>query len=356
MEGILDKLVAVQKKGVFGVARFTGQELLGSSPGARKRVKAWLTLPPASQRVERAFLTLGFEAAQGTRFPVKSKVSLDESVVARELRPQFIVELDESIYFKSVYDITPTHASKLASRDYHKLMVVYDAMRPLYLRDATLLVFYGVEGVMSSVSMLTGAKVLEPGEVTVEYPEFFRSIGGEREASLIIHSPYHEASFEVVVAGSAPVRVSGMGGFVVSTRFSYEGSLIPVSVKYLRPKYNFYPRKAVITDVCVCEAKLPQLSISLKKVRVETRNGRVVVSGAVVNESGFDARRVAVSLVGGGSQLAGKRIELVPAGGERSFELVARIDNLPIRPERLVLSVRGYILSREVSAYELIEM
>jgi len=352
MQGKLDKLVVEQGKGVVNVSRYTGRDLLGAVPGASTRLGVWLGLTPASNRVEKALLTLGFEAPKDATPPFKVKFMVDRSGIARELKPQLSVELEDTIYYKVAYDVKPLLAGKLGRWHLHKALFYYDMMSPLIIRDLSLVVVYNVENVDArySFSMLTGGRTLEPGEVTVEYPPFYDYMGGQREASLIIHSPSTEAEFEVVVAGSSPRRVTGFESTVLTMSFDYRGSLIPVSVRYLEGKRKYYPRKAVITDLYLLEQLVPKSSLSVSIDHTEFSGGKIKVSISIFNNGESIINNIIVSLMGLGARLARKKIGTLKPGETRNVTFEADLSRMPVRPSRLIVLASGTALGRRVEA------
>lgn len=347
MEGELDKLVSEQGSGTVSVERITGREPLGSWPGARTRAQFWLHLPRPEGKLRWALLTVGLEAA-GAQRSLRLRIALDRASVTREFKPQFAARLDETVYLKAVYDVTPILRKRLGRGDLHRLQIFYDLAQPAYFRDATLIAAFEADAARYAVSALTGARVLEPGEVTVEYPPFYRSFGGERRASLTIHSPYHEASFEVVVAGRRAGPLQGAGSFPVELGFDYEGSLVPVSVRYNDPGYKFYPRRAVVTDVVLEEVLLPRVGLALEVATATIEGDTLRIEAVVRNESEVPVRGILIALLALGGQLASKRIGRLMPGEEERVTLRASLSRLPLRPQSVVLTLAGYAMGRRV--------
>ncbi|MCE4624801.1 MAG: hypothetical protein F7C35_02920 [Desulfurococcales archaeon] len=348
MEGALDKLIAEVGRGVTQVEMLVGREALGSWPGATSKLTLWAHLPPAEGKLVHAYMTLGLEAATTASLPLRVKVLLDGASVTREVKPQFTVELDETKYHKAAYDVRPILAKRLGKGWFHRLQFIYDLVQPVYFRDATFILLYEVEGARYAISALTGAKVLEPGEVSVEYPPFYNSFGGARTASLIIHSPYHESKFEVVVAGASSGAIQGLGSFPIRVPFTYRGNLIPVSIKYMKHEYPFYPKRAVITDIVLEEVKLPESRVDIEIVSTELVQDRVKVKVIVKNEGDVTLKRAIVSLVALGGQLAQKKLRALEAGSVAEVELMADISRLPAKPSSAVVTLIGYVLGKRV--------
>ncbi len=347
-EGSFDKLLAEYGKGVPVVGRAVGREILGTSPGAKTKASFWIGVPPASSKVKTALLSIGIELPIDVRPPIRVKIAMGNVSITREFRPQFSVQLDETIYYKALYDIRPILSSRLAQRDLHKVLFFYDSLHPLIVRDISLITIFEHEKSEYYLSVLTGAKSLEPGDVIVEYPEFIWSFNGVRSASLTLHSPYHDSEYEIIVAGSEPVRIVGSGSHVIEKSFSYKGNLIPVSVKYLPARYKFYPKRAVVTDIIVSEIKIPKPKINVKLKDVKVLEEDVVVKVKVSNEGSIEARKIVVSLIGLGVQLSYRKIDLVKPGETISIVLRGKLTRLPVYPNRLQVNVSGIVLGQRV--------
>ena len=356
MMGKLEQLIAERGSGVAIVERVTGREPLGSWPGARGRATFWIHAPRPGGELRRALLTVGVETVQGAATPVRARVRLNGAGVTREIRPQFAVELDDTMYYKAVYDVTPILRSRHARQGLHKLQVFYDLAQPLYFRDATLIIIASTGKAEYALSALTGAKVLEPGEVTVEYPSFYETFGGERRATLTIHSPYHESGFEVVVAGYRAGPLQGSGSFPVSVEFRYGGSLVPVSVKYLPAPYSFYPKRAVVTDIVLEEVRLPRIDIDLSVEAAKIEGGKLVVEVGVENRSEVSIERPTIAVVALGGQLSSHRLRELPPGSGARARLIASIERLPVRPSTILVSFSGYALGRRIERGETVQL
>ena len=356
MQGSLDLLLQERGSGLPVIETAVGREPLGSAPGASTRVSLGFNVPPAPGRLAKALLTLGLEASRELRPPIRMKIALSRGGVTREFKPQFRVELDDTIYYKAVYDVKPIMVRRVAKTSFHSLDIVYDLVHPVFFRDASLILVFEVEGAKYAVSFLTGAKVLEPGEVTVEYPPFYEYFGGSRTAGMIIHSPYADSSFQIVVAGTQGPEIRGQGGFHVVVPFTYRGSLVPVSVKYNDAPYKFYPRRAVLTDVYLTEVKTPPVGMSVEVSEHKVENGKLRVR-AVIKNTGEDAlKRVVVSLVSIGGQLAARRLREVPPGQSVEVRLTADLSRLPVPPSKIVLSVSAYSMGRRLEESSVIEL
>ncbi len=348
VQGAFDTLIAEYGKGIPVIGRAVGREILGTSPGAKTKASLWISLPPASETVKHALVSIGLEAPQDLRPPFKIKIAMERTSITREFRPQFHVELDDTIYYKAVYDVKPLLAEKLAKWDLHKFVFLYDRLHPLFIRDISLIVVFEHEKSEYYLSVLTGAKSLEPGDTLVEYPKFNWSFGGERRYSLVIHSPYHSSQYEVVVAGSEPVSISGAGSHVVQGPFSYKGSLIPVSVKYLPSPYKFYPRTAVLTDIVLFEEKVlaPVLDIDVEEVKIDENEIRVKIN--LSNKGAEPVRKIVIAMIALGLQLSSRKINKLDPNSSLSLELKGRLSLLPAHPSKAYINITGISLGRRL--------
>ena len=351
MQGELDLLVKDKGYGVPIVEVATGRELLGTSPGAQSRVSMSLQIPPVEGELVAALLTLGIEATPSIRTPIRMRVTLDRGSVTREFKPQFRVELDDTIYYKAVYNVKPILVKRVGRGIFHTLTIIYDLVQPVFFRDASLVAIFSNTISEYALSFLTGAKVLEPGEVTVEYPPFFNSFGGTRRAGLIIHSPYHESEFSVTVAGAEHDGIVGQGSFHITIPFSYPGSLVPVGIRYREPDHQFYPKRAVVTDVYLVETRKPRPRLGVYIRQVEHSEGKLRVKLVIENTGEASVSRISIVMIALGSRIAYKRLRSLDPGSRIEVHLEANLERLPIKPSRVQINVSGYSLGDRIEEF-----
>ncbi len=335
VSGVLDLVEESSGRGVPSWGYALGGPRVGSSPGAQRRGVVWLSLPRAGRSVESLLLSIGVFVEGRLRPPISWKLAVDGVSVSRELKPQFVVETDQGVYMKAIYDVKPILSRRVLSQEDHRVVVVRDAVHSIRVADVFMYARFANEKARYSVSYRTGAVALEPGEVYKVDANLGTHLGGERRAGVIVHSPYHDAVLELVAGGSRPEATVGQGSFFVEARVPYRGSPIPVSVKYRDPGYRFYPRVAVVSEAIVYEVVAPEPRPRLVVSGVErVDESRVRVRGYVENEGGeelVDAMIVAIAV---GVRLARRRIRRVGPGERVEYDLLLDLSRLPIRPSR----------------------
>ncbi len=324
---------------------FPGEVSVGTSPGSRRRVTAWIGLPRAEGPVEAAYMSIGVLLDRDDRPPVSWKLSVDGVSIAREFKPQFCVEVDDGLYCKAVYDVRPLLSRRLAEREEHRVFIARDAYRPVRISDIFLYARYRVEGARYASSYHVGAVALEPGEALNVYVDIGRSFDGRRTAGVLIRSPNHMSLFRIVAGGSKPVEAGGRGGLFVEVSVPYKGSPVPVSVKYEEPETRFYPKTAVVSDIVVVETVAPEPRPRIIVERVSREGSRIVVEGRVVNEGDAALSSPMLVAVAVGVQAYRGRLSDVEPGGEAGFRVQVDVSRLPLEPRvvqlRLVWSSLG---------------
>ncbi len=311
-----------------------GGPRVGLAPGATTKGSVWLSLPRAGEKIERLLLSVGIFLDEEVRPPISWKLVVDGVSISREFRAQFSVPTDMGVYMKAIYDVKPILSKKVVERETHKITVYRDAARPIRMADVLLYArFKGEKGVYS-VSYWTGAVALEPGESYQVNASLGKSFEGARKAGVIIHSPYHDASFEVIAGGSRPEKAVGEGSHYIETLIPYKGSPIPVYVRYENPGYKYYPKIAVVSEIIVSELLAPAPNPKLIVENVECSDDRVRVKGFVENIGDDILEPPMLVVIALGARLARKILPAIPPGDRVHFKVEFDISRLPIRPNR----------------------
>ena len=353
MEGALEPVEeAVRGKGVpvWGYSFPRGLRL-GTAPDSRRRGHTWIILPRAESRVEAAYLSIGVVLGEGARLPLSWKLAVDGVNIAREFKPQFVVETDSGVYAKAVYDVRPVLASRLAEREEHRVFLARDAYHPIEVVDVFLFARY--EGPYEySTSYLTGAVKLEPGEVYQVSARLPQVPEGSRSAGIMIHSPSHLAEFEIVIGGSRPFRAGGGDSTFLEVPFAYRGSPVPLSIRYVKPSVPFYPKHAIVADTIIVDlaAPAPRPRIVIESVAEE--EGVVVVKGRVVNEGEGDMHDTLLEVSAMTVLVHRERLGTLEPGGERDFEVRVPVARLPVKPSRVQVRISWVHMARRETVAE----
>jgi len=281
------------------------------------------------------------EGDYGRGAPVRLKIN--GSTVAREYKPQFYVEIDEGLYYKAVYDVTPLVSRKLLEKSDHRLGVFYEHLRPLRVSDACLLAIFESQRASFSISYYTGAVSVQPGDVFKVNARLPGLIKGSRRALIGLHIPSSRSNVKLVAGGSDPLIVAGPGFIIAEIKIPYKGPEVPVAVLYEKPETSVYPKTVILTDIAVIESLYPEplLEVSIIESRVD--NEKVAIRGLATNSGAEAARDVRVSIISLGVKLAESGLGDLEPGAGMEFELSASkspLARLSIRVEWVHLGLK----------------
>jgi len=335
LQGTLDVVYEDSGKGVPVWGHSLGDLTVGSAPGAQTRGALWVPLPRAGNRVRAVYLSIGVVTPRDLRVPLRWRLAVDSTSIAREFRPQLSIDTDHGVYHKAIYDIRPVMARKIMEKDDHRVLVIYDALHPIRIVDVFMFGVFENEDASYSVSYRSGAVALAPGEVYKADMSIGQSFGGARKAGVIIHSPNPDAVVEVVAGGSRPYIVEGSGSYYAEVQVPYKGSPVPFSVKYRLPPGAASPKIVIATEMVASEVKAPSPSPVLH-VESAKRSGKIIlVEGWVENRGDGPLEGSQLIAIALGVQLARKRLPRVEPGGRMQFRLRLDASRLPLEPKRV---------------------
>ena len=326
MDGSIEKVVEESGSGVVSAAFEHGGLLLGSSFNARRRGGVGVFLPrPEGARCRRVLMSVGVRAS-GVRPPFKWRFKVDGVSVSREFKPHFSVEVDDGFYYKEVYDLTPLLCGRVEEKPSHRAFFMYDGYQTIVVADLAMLAFFEGEG-RYSLSYHAGAVALEPGSLA-KVEGFIDDVGGERIARAGIHLPSPNSVGRLIAGGSNPMEARGPGYRVLEARVPYRGRLIVAAV-FHDATGPVYPKRAVLGDVLLVEARRPRPELRVEVSGVERRGDKAVVRGVVVNRGSAPARPLVVVL-SMGVRLASVELDSVEPGGSREFTVT-------VDPRRMIV-------------------
>jgi len=330
----VDKVLEVSGKGLVAFSLNSVGQYLGHAPGGSKKlpVKIFLGSVPGGS-TERALLSVGVIGSMQTVIPLRWRLSFNGSTITREFKPQMGASLEEGYYYKALYDIKPLASRKLEEKSVHTVTAFYDSVHPISLNDISLITVFKAEDSHYSISYLSGAKVLEPGDKHVSYARIGSWRGGIRRVSIGIMLPSPLSRIKVAAGGSIEYSVRGPGFKAIDLEVPYRGEEIPVSIRY-EPVENIYPRKAVITDIIVYENenKDNKVSVAINESRVDKG---LSIKGVLYNEGSSKISEASIDVISiDGERIVAKYIGDLGNGESRDFELQS-----PTAPPRLILRV-----------------
>ena len=314
--------------------------VLGSGFDASKRASVNLStgFTDPNANVDKAFLDIGFTVPKRVSLPIRVVISLDDITVTREFKPQVIEEVEDGLYGKAVYEIGGLLGRRLIERPIHTLSIVYSAASPIVFEDAGLTVIYkGIEGSWHSMRLLSGALVLEPGDIVgidIELPE---SRLPSKNMAMRIGIPSRFAEIKVEGPG-LDVDLSGnIGTISLETTLKFQGSRTRIYINYSKPDRKFYPKLARVTSLIVYETSMPEAQLYVNVEEVQRSGDSIVIKGVISNKGAIKPTTSSLIVYALGVRVHVENIEPLEAGEEREFKLNINLSRLPVPPSKLVL-------------------
>ncbi len=339
-------------EGVVSYSLTTPGVELGLGGGARRRVNVKMPLPkPEGSEASSGYLTVGVIAPASLRLPVRWRISLDNTGIARELRPQVSTEIDDGqVYHKIVFDVTPLARLKFSGRDVHQVSVSYDGLQPVLLNDIALVALFNFKEARTSATLFSGARSIDPGGKVIVYSRLGEYLGGVRRALATVYIPSPQSRLRFVAGGSPPQYATGPGTRVMDAEVPYKGYEVPVALVYEEPSTPIYPKTAVAGDVVVVENSIEGPLLEVRGISLERdEKGRVAASVVIANRGRDVCSTARLQVLAGEVVVASRDIGGIEAGskGEYNIEFYAPpgAESLAFR---LSWKVKGFPLARDV--------
>ena len=304
--------------------------------GATKRLTLGMTTPYYGENIKivRALFDLGLIVSRDTPLPLRLLVSIDGATVTREFKPQALIEVEDGLYGKAVYDATALLAPRLTRSDLHRITVVYTAARPVLFEDAGLAVVYaGIDEGWYAYNMLSGALAMEPGDILAVDVELPESRIDSKTLIVKMHVPSRFAEVRVEAAG-AKVEAGGITGpTIVEIPLRVKGRKTRVYIYYDKPSQKFYPNKLIVSSIVLLETRVPTANIRIVEA-TWTREGTLRVT--VENTSSVRADDVRILVFSQGSTLASLKAGSIEPGSSAEIIVPMSRADVPSGSEALV--------------------
>ncbi len=335
MEGRIEKVVEETGEGIVSAAFEHGGLVLGSSFNARRRGGIGVFLPrPEGSRCRRVLLSVGVRAS-GVKPPFKWRFKVDGVSVSREFKPHFSVDVDDGVYYKEVYDLTPLLCGRVEEKPSHRAFFMYDGYQTIVIADIAMLAFFDGKG-RYSLSYHSGAVAMEPGDLA-KVEGFVDNVGGDRVARAGIHLPSPNSIGRIIAGGSNPMEARGPGYRVLEAQIPYRGRLV-VAALFHDATGPVYPKKAVLGDVLLLESRRPRPELGVEVTGVEKRDGKILVKGSVANRGSAPAKPLVVVL-SMGVRLASLELDHVEPGDSVDFEVLVDPSKMIVPGQRVTVRV-----------------
>ncbi len=267
--------------------------------------------------LEAAYLEVAL-FAQEERLP-KWRLWLDGFSITREFKPQYVLPVDDALFAKVLFDVTPIYKSE---NPRHFVTVMYDGSTPVTVGHINLLIIRRTEEAFYNFTYLSGAQALAPGEaveIEAELEEEPRGRGVLRVVGIL---PSKSARVSVSVNGGEPRY---LGDAVGADELSFEDLEISktnrVKVEHLGSGTPYYPKHFILSTVLLGEAVYREPRIVFSDIVFE--EGVLRAKVANVGESTPDSLFMVVMNMG--IPLARLEVPSLKPGEVREVEFKLRL-------------------------------
>lgn len=227
--------------------------------------KIIIDVPPIKiEKVDKALLDVAISSTFNP-LNIKWKLIFDDFTLTREFKPQILVEDNGSYYSKLIFDVAPVY--RHGTR--HVLGVQFEGAEPLTIEHVNLVVFYPVEGASSTVTYLSGALLLRPGEETIlNVP--VEPIEGEGFVKIIGIVPSRQAKVKVFFNNELIGLLEGVLGVeeITSSPINVNKDNI-IRIHHLPSATKYYPNSFRLSTVIVGKNNMPLPRIIISNAQLE---------------------------------------------------------------------------------------
>ncbi len=232
--------------------------------GSPKVGRIILDAPPIPRRDLRAAY-LEVAAVVGDPRLARWKLWLDGFALTREFKPQVTVELDEGVFAKLMFDVTPVYRSEEGK---HHVTITCSGTEPLSVKHIGLALLRHAEEAEQSYAYLSGAYALAPGE-ELELPVELEELEGRGWIHVVGVAPSKQASIRIMVNGSQRVMGGVAGADEIVARDVELGARNVLRVVHEKPSTPYYPRHFVLSTVMMGVEKLLEPRIIVEEAVLE---------------------------------------------------------------------------------------
>lgn len=301
-----------------------------------------IDIPPVRiEKADKALLDIAITSAFNP-LDIKWKLIFDDFTLTREFKPQILVEDNGSYYSKLIFDVTPIYRHNTR----HILGVQFEGAEPLTIEHVNLIVFYPVEGALSSVTYLSGALLLRPGQETVlNVP--VEAIEGEGFVKIIGVVPSRQARVKVFFNNELIGSLEGVLGVeeITSSPVNVDKDNI-IRILHLPSTTKYYPNSFRLSTIIVGKNNMPLPRITITNTRLEG-NKLILELG---NQGAVEPDRLILLVTHLGNIMYRNRLKPLKPGESRVMEIpLKRLrggDQITIRVVWGRLSKTEYIETR----------
>ncbi len=194
---------------------------------------------------------------------IKWKLLFDDFTLTREFKPQVLVEDSGTYYSKLLFDLTPIY--KYQNR--HVLGVQFDGAEPITIEHVNMIIFYPVEGANSSITYLSGALLLKPGEeAIVKVP--MKTASGKGFIKIVSMVPSRQARIKLYFNNALIGSIEGVLGVEEITSNVEVSEENTVRIHHLPSTTKYYPNSFIVSSIIVGKTAMPLPKIVIEETKV----------------------------------------------------------------------------------------
>jgi len=262
--GELKQYLAEKYNGDIIVSSIDTSVSIGGLRNPRFR-KVILNIPPVKMsKVDKVLLDVSISTTFNP-LNIKWKLLFDEFTLTREFKPQILVEDNGFYYSKLIFDLTPVY--KYSTK--HTLGVQFEGAEPITVEHVNLVIFYPVEGASSSITYLSGALLLKPGEETALNVSI-EPIEGEGFVKIVGVVPSRQAKVKVFFNDKLIHTIEGVLGVeeITASPIDVNDENI-IKIQHLPSTTRYYPSSFRLSTIIVGKNKIPLPRITISETKVE---------------------------------------------------------------------------------------
>lgn len=299
--------------------------------------------PITNAELSKALLELAV-VTQRERFMWRLKVN--GIPITREFKPQIVAVLRNRLFTKLVYDVSPIlKSSEDIKRNRVNVTIKYEGSDRIIIEHVGLLTFYTCEDAEGSISLLSGALALDPGEEArciLKHPHVL-SVPGMLRAMMILPNP--KARTIITFNDARKTVVEGIVGgdeIVLNVNSIMESNV--VSIKHDEAQTQYFPKELLVSSILLSqvqynEPRLEVVDVTYPEVLKSGDKIKIVVAN---NGSSKPDRAVIIALVRG-QMMFQEKIPLLEPGETTIVEIPV---NLPRGEHQIVIRTIWKKISR----------
>lgn len=324
--GELKQYLAKKYNGDIIVSSINTSISVGGLRNPRFR-KVILDIPPVKMsKADKVLLDVSISTTFNP-LNTKWKLLFDEFTLTREFKPQILVEDNGFYYSKLIFDLTPVYRHNTR----HTLGVQFEGAEPITVEHVNLIIFYPVEGALSSITYLSGALLLKPGEettlnVSIEPTE------GEGFIKIIGVVPSRQAKVKIFFNNKLIHTIEGVLGVeeVTASPIDVNNENI-VKIQHLPSATRYYPNSFRLSTIIVGKNRIPRPQITISEANIE--DNKLVIK--IANQGTVEPDRLILLVTHLGSIMYRGRLKPLKPGEIELIEIplkgIRGCNNITIR-------------------------